>query len=67
MKRTYRGCRLQIKVSNPDHVQHGVKELRVNGKPVSGNIILPEMLQKGTEVEIEAVMESLQSETGVSL
>ena len=67
VKRTYRGCRLQIKVSNPDHVQHGVKELRVNGKPVSGNIILPEMLQKGTEVEIEAVMGSLQSETGISL
>ena len=32
VEREYRGHKLYIKVYNPDHVQHGVKEISVNGK-----------------------------------
>ena len=32
VERNYRGCRLTIKVRNPEHVQHGVKEMTVNSK-----------------------------------
>ena len=31
-ERLYRGCRLHIRVENPEHVMHGVKEIRINGK-----------------------------------
>ena len=31
VERTYRDCRLTIQVENPDHVQHGIKEMRVDG------------------------------------
>ncbi len=31
VERTYRGCHLTIEVDNPNHVQHGVKEMRVDG------------------------------------
>ena len=34
VERLYRGCRLTIAVENPDHVMHGVKEIRVNGKRI---------------------------------
>ncbi len=32
VERNYRGCRLTIHVRNSEHVQHGVKEMTVNGK-----------------------------------
>ena len=34
VERTYRGHRLHIRVENPDHVMHGVKEIRVDGKKI---------------------------------
>ena len=34
VERYYRGCKLSIQVENPDHVQHGVKAVTVNGKSV---------------------------------
>ncbi len=49
VERTYRGCHLTIKVENPDHVQHGVKELRVNSMSVdmSGGAVLTDALLHG--------------------
>ena len=32
VERSFRGCRLTIRVKNPDYVQHGVKELSVDGR-----------------------------------
>ena len=32
VERSFRGCRLTIEVENPDHVQHGVKELSLDGR-----------------------------------
>lgn len=37
--RIYRDCKLHIHVENPDHVQHGVKEITVNGTPISDSLI----------------------------
>ena len=57
--RIFRGCRLTIKVENPDHVQHGVKELVFNGKPVILNdcaLITSELLASCKEAQIKVVM-----------
>ena len=34
VERTYRGCHLTIEATNPEHVQHGIKEIRIDGKKV---------------------------------
>ena len=56
VKRLYRGSRLTIRMENPNHIQHGVKELRINGDPICGNLIRPELLEAGAEFEITAVL-----------
>ncbi len=59
VERTYRGCRLTITVKNPDHVQHGVKELTVNGKQVdlTGKAVLTDELLRGcSEAVITVIM-----------
>lgn len=35
VERIYRGCKLTIRVENPEHVQHGVKKLTLNGTPLA--------------------------------
>lgn len=35
VERLYHGCRLTIRVENPQHVQHGVKKMEMNGKRLS--------------------------------
>ncbi len=57
VERTYRGCALTIKVENPDHVQHGVREMTVNGNPLDlthGAVIREAVLsgRDGTDVEV---------------
>lgn len=52
--RVFRGMHLEIEVKNPDHIQKGVRELKVNGKEVDGNFIPVDMLTEGCK--IEAVM-----------
>ena len=57
VERTYRGCALTIKVENPDHVQHGVREMTVNGNPLDlthGAVICEAVLsgRDGTDVEV---------------
>ena len=54
VSRMFRGAAYEIHVSNPAGVQHGVKELRLNGKPVSGTLIPPQAT--GTRNVVEVVM-----------
>jgi len=44
VKRFFRGAYYEITVKNPKKVSSGVKSIKVNGKKIEGNIILP---QKG--------------------
>ena len=57
--RLYRGHKLTIRVENPDHVQHGVKSITVNGKPIdltSGAFLTEEMISDSQAANIQAVM-----------
>lgn len=56
VKRIYRGCELTIEVTNADHVQHGVKEISIDGKSICGNLIDPEMLQKRKKALVKVTM-----------
>jgi cellobiose phosphorylase len=37
--RRFRGATYDVKVSNPAGVEKGVKSVRVDGKPVPGNVL----------------------------
>ncbi len=37
--RKFRGGEYRIKVSNPDGVQHGVRQVKVDGRPIDGNLV----------------------------
>jgi cellobiose phosphorylase len=50
--RNYRGVEYQVKVMNPKGVCRGVKELKVDGKMVAGNIIPPAKDKKTVQVEV---------------
>ena len=39
--RRYRGATYRIEVKNPDGASKGVKQMLVNGAPISGNVIPP--------------------------
>ena len=52
IEKDFRGCHLQIKVSNPGHVQSGCRELLVNGKKMEGNYIPQQELTAQTTVEL---------------
>src|SRR6185295_1855187 len=39
VKRRFRGASYSIQVSNPQHVSRGVKSLKVDGKPLDGNLV----------------------------
>lgn len=59
VKRTYRGRKLTIRVDNPCHVQHGVKELYVDGKQILGDgkaVLTMDMLNSCEEAQIRVVM-----------
>lgn len=49
-QKDFRGCKLNITVKNPDHVQSGCKELTVNGKKMEGNFIPASALTAKTEI-----------------
>jgi cellobiose phosphorylase len=38
-ERIFRGARYKITVENPDHIQHGVASMTMNGKPVQGQVL----------------------------
>ena len=52
--RIYRGATYEVQVVNPDHVSKGVKEVRVNGKPIESNL-LP-LAAPGETVEVHVTM-----------
>ncbi|MDD6550506.1 MAG: glycosyl transferase [Lachnospiraceae bacterium] len=52
--RFYRGARYHISVQNPDHVEHGIASLTVDGKPADGDVIPPQ--PAGSEVYVTAIM-----------
>jgi cellobiose phosphorylase len=39
IKRKFRGALYNIYIENPNHVQHGVQEITVDGKPIEGQLI----------------------------
>ncbi len=58
-ERIYRGCKIKIQVENPDHIQHGVKELIVNGKamdPLKGSIVTEDSLIHDSETQVKVIM-----------
>lgn len=54
--RPFRGATYRVTVRNPEHVQRGVKSLKLDGKPVAGQK-LP-VLAAGTEHRVDVVMGS---------
>jgi len=53
--RVFRGATYRIRVRNPEHLSKGVRRLRVGGKVVEGNLVLP--ASPGASVRVEAVLE----------
>ena len=51
MERVFRGRKLRIKVANPGHVSRGIASLKVNGKPISGDLIPLCEIAEGALVE----------------
>ena len=51
----FRGCRLNIVVENPDHVQSGCRSLELNGEVLQGDHIPASLLKEG-ENEVRLVM-----------
>ena len=59
VERIYRGCRLTIAVENPDHVQHGVKKLSIDGAPLdlsAGSVLTDEILGKRSSAAVRVIM-----------
>ena len=52
--RQFRGDTFEIKVSNPDHVNKGVKSMTVDGNAVEGNVI--PVFGDGATHKVEVVM-----------
>lgn len=52
--RKFRGATYEIEVSNPNHVQHGVERLEIDGREIDGKK-LP-ILEKGRIAKIKCVM-----------
>ena len=53
--RAFRGAEYEIRVHNPAGVQHGVKNVTLNGRPLEGNLIPPQAA--GTRNAVEVLME----------
>ena len=59
VERLYRGHKLTIRVENPDHVQHDVKELTVSGMPLdvsAGAYITEKALADLSDVQVKVVL-----------
>ena len=53
--RIYRGCKLTIQVENPNHVQHGIKTITVNGVTIDGACITNEILSGCAEATVQVL------------
>lgn len=59
VERLYRGHKLTIRVENPKHVQHGVKDLAINGRAVEltyGAILTEKQLVDCKDAQICVIM-----------
>ncbi len=56
VNRTYRGCKLHIRVENPDHVQKGVASITFNGIRVNGNLLTDDLLRSCDRAEVNIIM-----------
>ncbi len=54
VSRKFRGASYKISISNPQGISKGIKELKVNGKVIEGNIV--PAAAAGSEVIVEAIM-----------
>ncbi len=54
VKRYFRGDWFEIKVENPDHINHGVNAVFVNGKIIAGNLIPVE--GNGSTHEVKVIL-----------
>lgn len=52
LRRLIRGAWVDINVTNPDHVESGVKSITVNGTPVSGKVVPNDLLSDGAKIEV---------------
>ncbi len=52
VQRTFRGTQYEIQVTNPAKVSKGVKELRVNGELVAGNVVPLQASESVVRVEV---------------
>lgn len=52
VKRLFRGATYEINVKNPNHVSSGVKQIKVNGVKLEGNIITPQKGKGPHKVEV---------------
>jgi cellobiose phosphorylase len=52
MQREFRGQRFMIRVSNPKGKSKGVSTLKVNGKPIAGNLVPVAEIKNGAVIEV---------------
>ena len=52
MDKEFRGKQLHIHVSNPDHVQSGVKKWMLNGKTLDTSVLTDDMLEENNTIEV---------------
>jgi cellobiose phosphorylase len=46
IRRPFRGAVYEVEISNPKHVESGIKSLTLEGKPIEGNLIKPQKPRK---------------------
>jgi len=56
VSRKYRGIQLEISVENPNHAQHGVRSVEINGKEITGNLITDDLLAGLETAQITVIM-----------
>ena len=52
--RKFRGATYEISVSNPDHAEHGIRSIKVNGADIEQDVI--PVYPAGSDVKVEVVM-----------
>lgn len=52
--RRFRGATYEIEVRNPDHVQHGIRKVEIDGQEIAGNTLL--IAEAGKKVKVVCVM-----------
>lgn len=53
VRRLFRGCMIEIRLSNPSGLQNGVSKLVVNGRVIDGNILPLKLINGASELIVE--------------